>query len=67
MTILETQFAQRAFDGKWQKLIKTLDYENAYSFTNDVGNKTSFIPEKWIVTNVYDYMMEMELKDGTKY
>lgn len=67
MIILETQFKQRAFDGKWERVIKTLDYDNKYTFTNEAGNKVSYIPEKWLVTDVYDFLGELELENGTKY
>lgn len=67
MTILEEQFKQRAFDGKWERVVRIMDHANKYSFTNEAGNKVSYIPEKWVTVGVYDYMMELELKDGSKY
>lgn len=67
MVILEEQFTQRALDGKWERIVRTMDYDNKYSFTNEVGNKVTYIPEKWMTVGVYDYQMELELKDGSKY
>lgn len=60
MNILETQFKQREFDGKWEKLAKVHDHENTYSYTTDSGNKVHLIPEKWVTVGVYDVMMEIE-------
>ena len=67
MVVLEEQFKQRAFDGKWERIVKTMDYDNKYSFTNEAGNKVSYIPEKWVTVGVYDYLGELELADGSKY
>lgn len=59
MQVLETQFKQRAFDGKWERIVKIMDLDNAYSFVNENGNRTTLIPEKWVTVGVYDYMMEI--------
>lgn len=59
MIVLETQYKQRAFDGYWQKWVKTFDYDNKYTFNNENGNTVSYIPEKWVVTAVYPLMMEI--------
>lgn len=67
MIVLETQYKQRAFDGKWERIVRTLDHENKYSYTNEYGNKVTYIPEKWITTKVFDFLGELELEDGTKY
>lgn len=67
MTILEEQFRQRAFDGKWERIARIIDHANKYTFTNEAGNEVSYIPEKWITVGVYDYLMDLELKDGSKY
>jgi hypothetical protein len=58
MTILETQFKQRAFDGKWERLGKIVDFENKYSYETETGSHITMIPEKWITLGVYDYLME---------
>lgn len=60
MHVLETQFKQRAFDGKWERIVKIIDPDNAYSFVNENGNRTTLIPEKWVTVGVYDYLMEIE-------
>lgn len=57
---MEVQFKQRAFDGKWEKIGRILDHENAYTFTNENGNKTTLIPEKWVTLAVYDYELFFE-------
>lgn len=67
MIILETQFKQRALDGKWERIVKTPDYDNKYTYTNEAGNKVSYITEKWMTVGVYDLLGELELKDGKKY
>jgi len=67
MVVLENQFKQRAFDGRWEHLVKTFDYDNKYSFTNEAGNRVTYIPEKWVAIGVYDLLADLELKDGTKY
>lgn len=56
--ILETQLVQRAFDGRWEKIVKIMDKENAYTYQNESGSKVTLIPEKWMTVGVYDFMME---------
>ena len=58
MVVLETQFKQRAYDGKWERLAKVMDYEQKYTYVTESGQKISLIPEKWVTIGVYDYMME---------
>lgn len=67
MNILETQFKQRAFDGKWEQIARIIDHENSYSYTNEYGNKATYIPTRWITIKVYDLLGELELEDDTKY
>jgi hypothetical protein len=59
MQILETDFRQRAFDGKWERLGKVMDLDNTYTFVGENGNRTTLIPEKWITLGVYDYLLEI--------
>ena len=59
MKIYEEDFKQRAFDGKWERIVKIMDLDNSYSFVNENGNRTTLIPEKWVTVGVYDYMMEI--------
>jgi hypothetical protein len=59
MQVLETAFKQRAFDGKWERIVKIMDLDNSYSFVNENGNRTTLIPEKWVTVGVYDYLMEI--------
>lgn len=56
--ILETQLVQRAFDGRWEKIVKIMDRENAYTYQNESGSKVTLIPEKWMTVGVYDFIME---------
>ena len=37
--ILAEEFKQRAFDGKWERIVKIIDEDNAYSFINEYGNR----------------------------
>jgi len=68
MVVLETSFRQRAFDGKWERTAKIMDFANRYSYKNEAGHKVSLIPEKWICIGVYDYLIdEMILADGSKF
>ena len=59
LNILETDFKQRALDGKWERIAKIVDYDNRYTYTTDSGSKVTLIPEKWITLGVYDLMMEI--------
>ena len=59
MKIYEEDFKQRAYDGKWERIGKIADEDNAYTFFNEYGQKTTWIPEKWITLGVYDYLMEI--------
>ena len=58
--VLETSFRQRAFDGKWERLVRFLDHENKYKYVSDTGQRVSIVPEKWVCVGVYDYLIEME-------
>jgi hypothetical protein len=60
MEILETQFVQRSFDGRWEKIVRIMDKENAYTYKNETGTSVTLIPEKWVTIAVYDFMMEIQ-------
>ena len=60
MQVLETAFKQRAFDGKWERIVKIMDEDNSYSFVGENGSRMTHIPEKWVTVGVYDYLMEVE-------
>lgn len=60
MNILETQFKQRAYDGKWEKLAKVMDYDNKYVYKTESGNRMTYVPEKWVTVGVFDYLAEFE-------
>jgi len=58
MQVLETSFKQRAFDGKWERIVKIMDLDNSYSFIGENGSRMTHIPTKWVTVGVYDYLME---------
>jgi hypothetical protein len=58
LNVLETQIVQRAFDNKWEKIVKVMDFENKYTYSNEAGVKVTLIPEKWITVEVFDFIME---------
>jgi hypothetical protein len=60
MNVLETQFKQRAFDGKWERMVKIVDYDNKYSYETETSSRVTLIPEKWVTVGVYDLMIEFE-------
>jgi hypothetical protein len=60
MTVLETQFKQRAFDGKWERIGKIVDFDNKYTYQTESGSRVTLIPEKWVTLGVYDYLVEVE-------
>lgn len=59
MKIYEEEFKQRAYDGKWERIGKIADEDNAYTFINEYGSRTTTVPFKWITLGVYDYLMEI--------
>ena len=60
MQVLETAFKQRAFDGKWERIVKIMDLDNSYSFVGENGSRMTHIPEKWVTVGVYDYLLTIE-------
>jgi hypothetical protein len=58
MMIIATEFKQRAYDGKWERLCKIVDFDSKYSYETETGSRVTLIPEKWITLGVYDYMLE---------
>mgnify|MGYP006284502141 FL=1 len=58
--VLAEEFKQRAFDGKWERIVKIMDLENIYTFIGENGSRMSHIPTKWVTVGVYDYMLEIE-------
>ena len=59
MKIYEEDFKQRAYDGKWERIGKVADEDNAYTFVNEHGSRMTTVPFKWITLGVYDYLMEI--------
>ena len=59
MKVLETSFKQRAFDGKWERIVKIMDLDNSYTFIGENGSRMTHIPTKWVTVGVYDYLMEI--------
>jgi hypothetical protein len=60
MNIIETQFKQRQFDGKWEKIAKVMDHDNKYVYKTESGQRVSYTPEKWVTVGVYDLIGELE-------
>lgn len=60
MNILETQFKQRAYDGKWEKLARIMDYDNKYVYKSESGQRMTYVPTKWMTVGVFDYVGELE-------
>lgn len=60
MNILETQFVQRDYDGKWEKLAKVMDYDNKYVYKSESGSNLTYIPTKWMTVGVFDMLAELE-------
>ena len=60
MNILETDFKQREFDGKWERIVNIMDYDNKYTYISENGQKISFIPTRWLTVGVYDYLLSFE-------
>jgi hypothetical protein len=60
MNILETQFVQRAYDSKWEKLARVMDYENKYVYKSESGQRMTYVPTKWMTVGVYDLVGELE-------
>ena len=56
--MIETQLVQRDFDKRWEMIAKIRDYENSYEYVDEQGNKIVFVPEKWVTTGVYDFILE---------
>jgi hypothetical protein len=59
MTILETQIIQRDWDKRWEKVVKIMDHDNSYTYRNEAGVSVTLIPERWIVVDVFDALMEI--------
>ena len=60
MNILETQFVQRAYDSKWEKLARVMDYENKYVYKSESGQRMTYVPTKWMTVGVFDLVGELE-------
>jgi hypothetical protein len=58
MRILETQFRQRPYDGKWERLAKVPAEEHNYTYVTDNGDKVTLHRNKWIAIGVYDMLGE---------
>ena len=59
MQVLETSFKQRAFDGKWERIVKIMDLDNSYTFIGENGSRMTHIPTMWVTVGVYDLLMEI--------
>ena len=54
MRSLETQYVRRAYDGKYEKVVKVMDEENKYSYKTDSGGGVTLVPTKWVTVDVLD-------------
>ncbi len=61
MNILETQYKQREYDGKWISLGRVKDPKNSYVYFTDSKQRITLVPDEWIITGVYDY--EITIKE----
>lgn len=57
LKVIKTEYKQRKYDMKWQKLIKIADLENRYSYKDASGNINNITPTKWICAGVFDYRL----------
>lgn len=56
--IIKTDYRQRAFDKKWEKIVKIPDFENKYSYKDGAGNIVNIVPTKWLTVGVFDFKFE---------
>lgn len=56
--VIETQFVQREFDGRWEQIVRIPDPENAYQSMTDGGTVITLVPDKWLTVRVFDFLME---------
>lgn len=56
--VLETQMVQRDYDGCWERIVKVMDNDNAYTYQSETGMSVTLIPEKWVTVAVYPFIME---------
>jgi len=52
MKFLQMDKKQREYDGLWETLALVKDYDNAYVYNNDVGEKVTLVPNRWIAVRV---------------
>ena len=50
--VLAEEFKQRAFDGKWERIVKIMDLDNTYTFIGENGSRMSHIPMKWVTVEI---------------
>lgn len=60
MHSIRTEYRQRAFDGKWERVEMFPDVDNSYTYKSENGSSITMIPEKWICTGVFDYELVLE-------
>lgn len=60
MNVLETQFKQRQYDGRWEKVVRVMDHDNKYVYKTETGSRMTYTPEKWMTVGVYDMIGELE-------
>lgn len=60
MKAIRYDYKQRAYDGRWMELACVKDTENSYQHKTESGSVVTLTPNMWIVTGVYDYLMQIE-------
>ena len=54
--IMEYDYKQRAYDGKWEILGKVQDKDNSYTYKTESGQRVTLVPEKWVTLRVVDLL-----------
>lgn len=55
MAVLDVVYREREFDGMTEKVIRTYDIENKYTYKNpDTNVITTYMPTKWVTIDVLD-------------
>jgi len=56
---LREEWKQRAYDGKWMRLVQVKDHDSAYTYKKGESTET-ITPRMWVIAGVYDYLITME-------
>lgn len=58
LNVMDVEYKQRAYDGKWELLAQIMDTDNQYTYETDSGGTVFLIPTRWLTLAVYDLQME---------